>query len=213
MEAFFTGEPFGGADGAFGETAAGFGVVAEVDPVGGGLENNLVQADYVAFAERGDLEILFVTAGFADDLLDRDRSAGGGVFFMDMVTLEDLTAVIVAQGGGGGAGYVEEQIHAYGKVCGVDESCFVLLDQGPNMVDFFVPTGGADDHILAGIHAGFNVGQNGVGSREVDYGVDGLQGFLGQGCAGWIFLRGDDSDVMLSLCCDFRYQGACLASA
>jgi len=34
VEAFFARLPFGSADGAFGEAAAGFGVVAEVDAVG-----------------------------------------------------------------------------------------------------------------------------------------------------------------------------------
>ena len=58
VEALFPGEPFGGADGAFGEAAAGFGVVAEIDAVGGGFEDDLVQADDVAFAEGCDLDIL-----------------------------------------------------------------------------------------------------------------------------------------------------------
>ena len=42
VETFFAGEPFGGADCAFGEAAAGFGVVAEIDAVGGGIEHDLV---------------------------------------------------------------------------------------------------------------------------------------------------------------------------
>ena len=52
VEAFFAGEPFGGADGTFGEAAAGFGVVAEVDAVGGGFEDEFVEADDVTLRGR-----------------------------------------------------------------------------------------------------------------------------------------------------------------
>src|SRR5579862_1304250 len=108
VEAFFAAEPFGGADCAFGEAAAGFGVVAEIDSVGGGFEDDFVQADYVAFAEGCDFEIFAMTTGFADYLLESDRGAGGGIFFLDVVAFEDLAGVIMAKGGGGGAGDVEE---------------------------------------------------------------------------------------------------------
>jgi hypothetical protein len=66
VETLFPGEPFGGADCAFGEAAAGFGVVAEIDSVGGRFEDDLVEADYVAFAEGGDFESFLLAAGFAD---------------------------------------------------------------------------------------------------------------------------------------------------
>jgi hypothetical protein len=55
VEAFFAGEPFGGADGAFGEAAAGFRIVTEVDAVGGRFEDDLVEADDVSFAEGNNL--------------------------------------------------------------------------------------------------------------------------------------------------------------
>ena len=62
VETLFAGEPFGGEDCAFGETAAGFGVVTEVDSVARGFEHDFMQADDVAFAEGGDLEIfIFVS--------------------------------------------------------------------------------------------------------------------------------------------------------
>ncbi len=54
IDAFFASEPFGGADGAFGEAEAGFSVVTEINAVGGRFEYHLVQADYVAFAEGCD---------------------------------------------------------------------------------------------------------------------------------------------------------------
>ena len=84
VETFFAGQPFGGADCAFGETAAGFGIVAEIDAVGGGFEDDFVQADDIAFAEGCDLKIFVfgrtVAAGLADQALERDCGAGGGVF-------------------------------------------------------------------------------------------------------------------------------------
>ena len=51
VEAFFSGKPFCGAHCAFGEAAAGFRVVAEIDAIGGRLENEFVQTDDIAFAE------------------------------------------------------------------------------------------------------------------------------------------------------------------
>ena len=81
------------------------------------------------------------------------------------MALENLSGVVVAQGGGGGAGDVEEEIHADGEICGVEESGLVLLDQCADAIDFVVPAGGADDHVLAGFHAGFDVGEDAVRSR------------------------------------------------
>src|SRR5579871_3567229 len=86
VEAFFAGQPFGGTDGAFGEAAAGLGVVAEVDAVGGRFEDELVEADYVAFAEGSDLDGLCLATGFADDVLHRDRGTGGRVLFVGVMT-------------------------------------------------------------------------------------------------------------------------------
>lgn len=142
---------------------------------------------------------------FADYLLECDCSAGRGVFFVGVVAFEYLTGVIVMQGGGGGAGYVEEQIYSDGKVGGVDESGFVLFDQGADVIDFFVPAGGADDHILAGSDAGFDVGEDAVRGAEIDYGVDVVEIFWSEGGAGRVFLGACDLHVMFAGGGDFRY--------
>ena len=55
VKAFFAGEPFCPADCAFGEGATGFGVMAEIDSVGGRFKDDFVHADYVAFAKGSDL--------------------------------------------------------------------------------------------------------------------------------------------------------------
>jgi hypothetical protein len=52
----------------FGETAARFGVVADVDGVARGIEDNLMHSDYFAFAEGGDFES--VAGGLFDDVLE-----------------------------------------------------------------------------------------------------------------------------------------------
>src|SRR5579864_5356262 len=85
VKALFAGEPFGGADGAFGEAAARFGVVAEVDAVGWGFEDDFVQADDLAFAERSDLDAFRLLSGVAEDVLEGDRGARRGVFLVDVV--------------------------------------------------------------------------------------------------------------------------------
>jgi hypothetical protein len=51
VDAGFSYQPLGGTDRAFGESMARFGVVAEIDAVGGRIENDLVHADRVAFAK------------------------------------------------------------------------------------------------------------------------------------------------------------------
>ena len=48
----------------------------------------------------------------------------------------------------------------------------MLLDEIADLVDFVVPAGSADDHILAGLHAGFDISQDAVRGGEVDDGVD-----------------------------------------
>src|SRR5580704_16347489 len=86
-EALLAGEPFGGADGAFGESAAGLGVVAEIDPVGRGIEDQLVHADDVTLAEGGDFELR--SSSIFDNALHRRSGTGGRVFFLGVMALED----------------------------------------------------------------------------------------------------------------------------
>ena len=76
---------------------------------------------------------------------------------MGVVAFEDLSGVVVAQGCGGGAGDFKKQIYADGEVRGIEESSFVLLDQGADLVDVLVPAGGADHHVLARFDAGFDM--------------------------------------------------------
>jgi hypothetical protein len=124
---------------------------------------------------------------------------------LDVVPFENLAGVIVAQGSGGGTGDVEEEIHAYGKVRGVDESGSVLLDQGANVVDFLIPSRRADDYVLAGFHAGFDVGEDALRGSEVDDGVDVAKIFLTERGAGGVFFGSGNADVVLA--CGGHFRG------
>src|SRR5581483_3782127 len=119
-------EPLGGANRTFRKTAAGLGVVAEVDPVGRAFEDKFMHADCFTFPERSDLE--FLAAGVPDDFLDCEGSAGRRVLLVDVVTLEDLALITVFQGGGGDSGHLEEQVHAKRKVGAKEQSGSRLFD-------------------------------------------------------------------------------------
>ena len=97
--------------------------MAKIDSVCVGLEDDFVQANDFAFAEGCDFQIFIFAAGLADYLLERDCGAGGSVFFLRVVALENLAGVIVLQRSGGGAGHFEEKIYADGEIGGVKESC------------------------------------------------------------------------------------------
>jgi hypothetical protein len=90
VEALFPGEPLGDQDSAFGEAAAGFGVMAEIDAVGGGLEDDLVQTYDLALAKGSDFQIFVGSTGFAYQPLDCDCRAGGRVFLVDVMALKNL---------------------------------------------------------------------------------------------------------------------------
>src|ERR1700722_4376778 len=145
VEALFALQPFGGAYRSFSEAAAGFGVVAEIDAVVIRFEDDFVQADDFAFAEGSDFEVGgaaggHFAAGFADQILQGEGSAGGGIFFARVVALEDLSGVVVAECCGRGAGCFVEEIDADGKVSGIEEAGFVLVDESTDPVEFSIPS-------------------------------------------------------------------------
>ena len=196
--------------------------MAEIDAVGGGFEDDFVQADDFAFAEGSDFEVSgaagrHFSAGFADQILERDGGTGGCVFFCGVVTLEDLSRVVVVQGSGGGAGGVVEEIDADGKISGVDEAGFVLVDEGVDAIEVViligaVPARSPDDHVLAGLDAGFDVGEDDVGRAEVDDGVDVVELFGSERGAGGVFFRAGDADVVLAFGGDFGDEGSGFAA-
>jgi len=131
---------------------------------------------------------------------------------VDVMALENLPLVVVIQGRCGGSGGVEKQVHSHGEISRVNESGLMLLNQGADSVEFFVPAGSAHDHVLACADAGFNIGEHAVGGGEIDDGGDVRQAFRGQRGTIRIFLRSDDVDVMSALGGDFRHQRSGFAS-
>src|SRR5436309_15941785 len=57
VEALLASQPLGGTHSAFGETTAGFRVVAEINRVIRRIENNFMHAHDVAFAKGDDLKL------------------------------------------------------------------------------------------------------------------------------------------------------------
>ena len=151
VEALLAGKPLRRAHRAIGKALARLGVVTEINPVGGGVEHDLVHAHDIAFAKGSDLQILLrpLAAGFADHALDGDRRSRGRIFLVSVVPLEDLSGVLVLQGCSRGARDVEEQIHSHGEVRRVNEVRAVALDQLPDSIYFSIPACGADHHVLA----------------------------------------------------------------
>jgi hypothetical protein len=96
-ETLLSNQPLGRPDGPFGEAAPGLRVMAQIDPVSAGFEYYFVQADDLSLTEGGDLQRMILRAGVVDHILDRDRRAAGRVFLVDVMTLEDLSRVVVAQ--------------------------------------------------------------------------------------------------------------------
>ena len=172
-----------------------------------------MQADDFSFAEGDDLETFVGTAAFADQPLEGDRGAGRGVFFVDVVALEDLAGVAVAQGSGGCLGYIEEKIHTDGKIRSVDESGLVQFDQMANAIDFTVPASRSYDHVYAGYRAGFNVGDHAMGRSEVEDCIDPTK-FLGiERGAGVVLFGSGDFDVMFALGSHVGDQRASLSTS
>lgn len=131
---------------------------------------------------------------------------------MSVVALEYLTGIPMAQGRGSGACRIEEEIHAYRKVRGVDESGSVLLDHAPDALPFPVPARRSHDHVLARFGASFDVGDHAVGGGEVDDGIN-LAKLKGRerGTRG-VFFRSRNLDVMFALGGHFGDQRAGLAT-
>src|SRR5579885_1670034 len=126
--------------------------MAEIDAIRGGVENQFVHSDYLALAEGSDLQLRSRVCLY--DLLDSGGGSGGSVFFVDVVTFEDLPVVAMLERGGSGACDFKEQIDTDGKIGAEDESDIRLLNQRLNFRDLLVPASGSYDHALAGTGAG-----------------------------------------------------------
>ncbi len=130
-----------------------------------------------------------------------------------MVAFKNLSGIIVFKGCSGSTGDLKKKIHANRKVGGIDESSSVLFHQFPDFIDFFVPSGCADDYVLASFYASFDVREHAMRGCEIDDGGDVLELFRSQRGATGIFFRARNFDLVLAFARYFCDQGAGLASA
>jgi len=172
-----------------------------------------VHAYDFAFAKGSDFDFVLIAAGLVDHALEGDGRAGGCILFCSVVALEDLSGVAVMQGCGGGSRDVEKQIYADRKVCGVHQAGAVGFNQTLDAIYFSVPSGGADDHILAGFGAGFDMVDDAVGRGEIDNYINLAKLFRGEGSALFVFCGSGGMDVVAALAGGFRHQRSCLSTA
>jgi hypothetical protein len=87
------------------------------------------------------------------------------------------------------------------------------LHEFANAVKFVIPSGCADDHVLSGSDAGFDVAHGTVGCCEIDYDLNVTKLVGSEGGAVFVFGGADDRDVMLTFARDLGYLRSCLAAA
>src|SRR5579862_2041160 len=100
-----------------------------------------------------------------------------------MMAFKNLSSVIVLKRGCSGPSNIEKEIYTDREIGGINESSVVLLDQCSDAVEFFVPAGGADHHVLARFHAGFDVGQDAMRGREIDHAIKVGKSFGRESCS------------------------------
>jgi len=208
------GEPFGGADCAFGEGSAGGGLVREGDAVAGADGFEGVDAGNVAGAVGVDEDFAVGADGAEDGVAEGERGAAGGVELALVVGLGDGEGVAsVFERGGHLFGELEHDLHADGVVGAVEERGSAALGEGAHVVELVVPAGGADDHLCADGEAGAHVLHDGFGSGEVDDDVEAGDEGRGEGSGVFVFFGVEDVDAVAAFGGYFCYEFAGLADA
>src|SRR5262252_1710691 len=170
-----------------------------------------MHSDHVSFAKGDDFE--FMPAHLADQLLQRERCARRRVFLLRVMTFENLAGILELRGRSGGADNVEEQVYADGKVRSVEKSRLCRLHPLAQPWYLLVPAGGADDDVLPGTDAGFSVGNDGCGDREIDHRIEPCQQFRRKSLGIRILKLVQSSDMMTPFRCHLCHQSACFAFA
>ena len=94
--------------------------MTEVNRVVRGIQHYFVHSHYGALAEGDDFQLR--SAGVFDDFLQCQRGAGGSVFFLGVMTLEDLSQVFLTQRGGSAPHRIKKKIYSNGKIPGIEET-------------------------------------------------------------------------------------------
>src|SRR5580658_10137206 len=126
---------------------------------------------------------------------------------------EDLSGVFVLQGCSCCARNVQKQIYTHGEVWRVNESGAVALDQLPDAVQFSVPSGRPDHHILARRDTGFDISNHAGGRGEIDDHIHFAQLLRGESFAARVLGSAGDNNVVSALARHFRHQRARLSAA
>src|SRR5882762_6750908 len=162
----------------------------------------------VTFTERSDFE--FLPARFAQYLLKHNRRPRRRVFFLGVMTLEYLTGVLKAESWRSGRHRLKKQIHSDGKVGAIEKTSPRRQHLFAKARRMLMPTGGSDDHALAGTNTSLGIGCDSRRSREINYGIDIGEIVRCETTGVRVVQRTEDANMMASRVGDFRHQRACL---
>jgi len=107
-------------------------------------------------------------------------------------------------------GEAEELLHADGEV-GAIEKRAALLCEGLQLVEVFVPAGGADDDAAAERKHGADVFKGCAGSGEVDDDIDAGEVGRGEGGGVLVFRDVERAHTVAALARDIRDQTSCFS--
>jgi hypothetical protein len=114
---------------------------------------------------------------------------------------------------GRGFHQVEKQIYAYRKIRAVHESGILSFHFGPDFGNLLIPSGRADNHVLAGPDAGMNVLDDTVGSGEVYDRIERGEAVSRKRARASVIGGAQYFDVMAALARDLRGERTGLACA
>jgi hypothetical protein len=131
---------------------------------------------------------------------------------VSIVSLEDLSRVLMLQGGSCGAGDVKEKIYAYREIGCINKSRAAVFNQLPYAIDFPVPRSCADNHVLARRNTGLDMADDAGRSGKVDHHIDCVQLIRSESLARHILCGAHDLDAVSALARHLRYERTRLAA-
>jgi hypothetical protein len=213
VKALLAGEPLCRPYRTLRESAARLGIVAEIDPIRTGFEDDFMHSDDIALTERCDLKTFVPAACLANHLLNAYSRPGRRVLFMRMMSLKNLPRVLMLQRCRCRLRHIKKQIYPNRKIRRINEPRTSSLHQFPNLLDLAVPASRANHHILSAVHAGLNVRQNAVWPGEVDHHIDVAQLLRGESGTCDVLRGPDGLNAVSSLSPNIGNQRSSLASA
>ena len=127
--------------------------------------------------------------------------------------LDDARRVPALDGRRGGARDLKKDVHANGKIRGVNKSSARLFHGLADLRQGSVPAGSSHHHVLAFSEASLNIGQDALRRGEVNYNVSRPQIRRGERSRISVFGAANHADLMAALAGYFGDQRASLAPA